>query len=171
MTEGSLADESSFDVVGKSWQCLPEFLKRTNYRNPSNSRDCAINIAFKDRGSAFEILAKRPQDLENFNSYMTAQRWGRAHWLDFYPLEKLSEGLSEAENAVLLVDVGGGRGHEIREIKSRYPSLRGRMILQDLAGTTKQVRPEPGTEVMAHDFFTPQLIRGEGPIILYQTKG
>ena len=96
---------------------------------------------------------------------MTVQRRDRANWLDFYPLDQLAYGFSEAEDAVLLVDVGGGRGHEIQEIKTRYPALPGRMILQDLQGTIGQVRPEPGmVEVMAHDFFTPQPICGEPPI-------
>ena len=99
---------------------------------------------------------------------MTVQRRDRANWLDFYPLNQLAYGFSKAEDAVLLVDVGGGRGHEIQEINTRYPALPGRMILQDLQGTIGQVRPEPGMEVMAHDFFTPQPIRGEPPIFQCQ---
>ena len=60
----------------------------------------------------------------------------------------------------MLVDVGGGYGHEIQEIKKKYPDLPGRMILQDLPETINQITAPLNTEAMAYNFFTPQLIRG-----------
>ena len=38
-------------------------------------------------------------------------------------------GFSDEDNAVMFVDVGGGYGYEIQEIKKRYSDLPGRMIL------------------------------------------
>lgn len=61
----------------------------------------------------------------------------------------------------MLVDVGGGYGHEIQEIRKRYPDLPGRMIVQDLSDTINQITAAPGTEAMAYDFFTPQVIQDE----------
>lgn len=71
-------------------------------------------------------------------------------------------GFRNEDSAVMLVDIGGGYGHEIQEIKKRYPAIPGRMILQDLPETISHVTAAPGTEAMAYNFFTPQLIRGEG---------
>ena len=70
-------------------------------------------------------------------------------------------GFSGEDSAVMFVDVGGGYGHEVQEIKKRYPDLPGRMILQDLPETISQITAAPNTEAMAYNFFTPQLIRGE----------
>ena len=144
------------------WQYLPEFLRKTGYQEPSDGRDCAFNMAFRTNEPFFDFLTKNPKFLETFNSYMTSQRQGRQSWLEFFPLEReLVTGFSTEDNAVMLVDIGGGYGHEIQEIKKRYPGLPGRMVLQDLPETITQVMAAPNTEAMAYNFFTPQLIRGK----------
>ena len=95
---------------------------------------------------------------------MTAQRDGRAYWLDFFPFEQhitqCCEGTGD-ESAVMLVDVGGARGHEIQAIKSRYAHLPGKFVLQDLPDTVAQALDVPGLVGMAHDFFTEQTVKGK----------
>ena len=92
---------------------------------------------------------------------MSAQREGRAYWLDFYPFEqKLSAQARDQEHDVLFVDVGGALGSEIKELRRKYPALKGRMILQDRQQKIDQVSPDPGMEAMVYDFFTPQPIIG-----------
>ncbi len=107
------------------------------------------------------MLAGQPELLHRFNNYMTGQRQDRANWLDFYPLESQldASGLKD-ENAVLIVDVGGAQGHELLAIKDRFPQLRGRMILQDVPETIKQVSPDGKFECTTHDFFAPQAVKG-----------
>ena len=145
-----------------AWQYLPEFLRERGHEEPSDGRDCAFNLAFRTNEPFFDFLTKNPKFLERFNSYMTSQRQGRQSWLEFFPLEReLMTGFSGKDNAVMLVDVGGGYGQEIQEIKKKYPDLPGRMILQDLPETINQVTAAPNTEAMPYNFFTPQLIRGK----------
>lgn len=93
---------------------------------------------------------------------MTTQRVGHVQWLDFYPIEEqLLSGFDSSDpKSVLLVDVGGSVGHEIQAVKKRYPSIPGRMVLQDRPATIERVKAENGMEVMAHDFFTEQPIKG-----------
>ena len=92
---------------------------------------------------------------------MSAQREGRAYWLDFYPFEqKLSAQGRDEEHDILFVDVGGALGSEIKELRKKYPSLKGRMILQDRQQTIDHVSPDPGMEAMVYDFFTPQPVIG-----------
>ena len=67
---------------------------------------------------------------------------------------------SKDDTNVLFVDIGGGLGHEIQEIRRRFPTLRGRMVLQDLAQTIEQITAGPAMEHMVHDFFTLQPVKG-----------
>ena len=145
-----------------AWQCLPEFLRKTGYQEPSDGRNCAFNMAFRTDESAFDFLIKNANFLKLFNSYMTSQRQGRQSWLKFFPLEQeMVMGFCNEKNAVMFVDIGGGYGHEIHEIKNRYPELPGRMVLQDLPETISQVTAAPDIEAIAYNFFTPQPIRGK----------
>ena len=87
MLKSLLADKLSFDIISRSWHLLPEYLLRKGYRNPSDSCDCAMSMAFPGEGTVFNVIAKRQDDRERFDSYMTGQRRDRANWLDFYPLK------------------------------------------------------------------------------------
>lgn len=119
-------------------------------------------MAFHTNEPIFDFLVKDPELLKLFNSYITSQRQDRRSWLEFFPLELLwVVDFSSEGNVVMLVDVGGGYGHEIQEIRKRYPNLPGRMIVQDLLDTINQITAAPGTEAIAYDFFTPQVIQGE----------
>ena len=93
---------------------------------------------------------------------MRAQRDGRVDWLDFYPFEeRIVHGFQNKNDAVLMVDIGGGLGHVIESVLDKHPGLEGRCILQDLSETIKQSQPsKAGMEAMAHDFFSPQPIKG-----------
>ena len=72
-------------------------------------------------------------------------------------------GPSEAN--VVLVDIGGGIGHEVREFKRRYGNkIRGKAVLQDLPSTINTLDAaslnKDGIEVMAHNFFLEQPMKG-----------
>ncbi|TEY85897.1 hypothetical protein BOTCAL_0010g00370 [Botryotinia calthae] len=71
---------------------------------------------------------------------------------------KNSEELQE-EN-VLVVDVGGGRGKVLNDLRMARPDLQGGMIVQDLPKEIDGREPTPGIRSMTHDFFTPQPIKG-----------
>lgn len=77
-----------------------------------------------------------------------------------------SKALNDKE-AVVFVDVGGSIGIQCRGFKAKFPSIPGRVILQDMPETIEMVNKNPieGVEAVARDFFTPQLIKGN-PISL-----
>ena len=61
----------------------------------------------------------------------------------------------------LCVDIGGGRGAAMLELKNACPELTGEVILQDRAAVLDDI-PEkelPGITKMAHDFFTEQPVK------------
>lgn len=80
---------------------------------------------------------------------------------DFYPVQDALKDVELHEQSPLLVDIGGGTGHDVTEFKNKHPALPGRLIVQDLPGTVQQVASTTqGIEFMSHDFFTPQPIKG-----------
>lgn len=149
---------------GPMMMVLPAFLERMEYRNPTDPKNCPFQDAFRTTSSLFGWFRKDPEKLGHFHLFTTGQREGRANWLDFFPLEEqLTYRIRGGDDAVMLVDVGGALGHEVRATKAKCPNLPGGMILQDLFDTIKQASLVPGMQAMAHDFFTPQPIQGELP--------
>ncbi len=143
---------------------LPSFLAGTRFENPTDPKNCAFQNGLDTQDALFEWFQKNPTPLNNFNLWMSGQREGRANWLDFFPFEeRVARNFRGGRGAVMLVDVGGGRGHEVQAIKKRHPNLQGRFVLQDLPGTIQQALPVLAMEAVAHDFFTAQPIKGQCP--------
>lgn len=78
----------------------------------------------------------------------------------------LTNGLPASEGETIIIDMGGGNGHEILEFRRRFPKAEypGRVVLQDLPGSLDHIdisaMEKQGVEVMPHNFFTPQPITG-----------
>lgn len=69
--------------------------------------------------------------------------------------------MKEGADEVLLVDVGGGLGHDLELLKDKHAYIACRLILQDKAQVISQITaPKSVFEKMAHDFFTPQPVHG-----------
>ena len=101
---------------------------------------------------------------------MSGYRQGKPSWMDkgFYPVsERLAGSPKLDKEAMLLVDVGGGLGHDLAEFKKKCsdvdPKVCGRLILEDKAEVIAQIQPETalGLELSAHDFFTEQPAKGK----------
>ena len=112
----------------------------------------------------WDYFRDNPDRGSSFNVFMAGQRRGRANWLDVYPFEQqmLSDCRNESD-AVLLVDVAGGRGHDLNDFRARHLKIPGRLILEDLPEVLSQIDPEwrEDIETVAYDFFTPQPIKGK----------
>ena len=95
---------------------------------------------------------------------MAGYHQGRPSWMDpgFYPVkDRLLKGMAVDKHAVTIVDVGGGMGHDLVDLKKKQPDLPGRFILQDLPQVIEQiVQPLKGIEVTSHDFYTKQPVIG-----------
>ncbi|KAG8532439.1 uncharacterized protein KY384_002316 [Bacidia gigantensis] len=151
------------NVAGPSFHGIPDYLKQTDYQHPTNIADGPFQFAHKTQKPFFIFLAENPELAQQFNNYMSGYRQGKKSWCDadFYPLETH---LSVDSASTLLVDVGGGLGHDLEELRSEYPALPGTLVLQDLPDVIKQVGSDQKTfELMAHDFFTSQPVQGRHP--------
>ena len=123
----------------------------------------AVQRAFKSPDThMFGIMQKQPEVFDAFNTFMSVQREGRPNFTDFFPVERqLIDGFRRAPDAVLFVDVGGGQGQEIVELRRKFPTLPGLTILQDLPETIKATHEANDLQVMEHDFFKAQPIQGK----------
>lgn len=147
---------------------MPVWLKENQYRSPTEGTNAPFGMGFNTDLHFFEWVnanPKYPKLAGQFNNFMSAYHQGRPSWMDdgFYPVsEQLIKGAKQGDNEVLLVDVGGGKGHDLQEFRSKCPdSSSGRLILQDQPTVLDDVEElDSSIERMAHDFFTEQPIKG-----------
>lgn len=96
-----------------------------------------------------EWLKANPEELEIVSNGMVVLTKNtrthiRATLSSLFPLNLRSE--------VLIVDVGGGRGDALHDLRTARPDLEGRMIVQDLPEVIAGMKDTPGVEAMGHDF-------------------
>jgi len=93
----------------------------------------------------------------------------RKYWHDWYDVEgRLLADFDSSRSPTLLVDVGGGKGHDLQSFHKAFGNSEShdesKLVLQDL---TYVVDAIPDTELpplvvkMAHDFFTEQPVKGK----------
>ncbi|KAF2231304.1 putative O-methyltransferase [Viridothelium virens] len=156
----------TFDVAGPSFHLLPNYLKSISYGNPTELTDGPFQYAHKTQLPFFAWLDQNPPYLSVFNDYMSAYRAGKLNWVDpgFYPVsERLIRGFNSTFSDVFLVDVGGGLGHDLRELETKISDLPGRLILQDreeVISTLPSATADNKFEAKPHDFFTSQPVQG-----------
>ena len=154
----------SIDTAWPPFTKLHEYLAKTGYKNPANPMDGPFQYGHNTPLHFFGWMTEHPKVLDTFNNHMTVYRQGRPSWMDpdFYPVEDLlAKGMNTDKDAVLLVDIGGGLGHDIEEFQRKLPQLPGRLILQDQAQVIKETsNVHKSIEPMVTDFFTPQPIKG-----------
>lgn len=153
---------NSFDVELPAVQKLIPCLSKLEFQNPVDASQSAFDYAFG--ASFFDWMKANPLTLRCFDLYMAGRRLGKTSWLDYYPIqERLVEGTSR-ENVIFMVDIGGGQGHDLKNLSDKYgdKSLPGQLILQNLVADAR----ENSTTIfgsMAHNFFEPQPIKGASP--------
>ncbi|KAI2710175.1 hypothetical protein CBS147332_5876 [Penicillium roqueforti] len=154
-----------YDVARPSFNGFPEYFKKSEYSSPTlGGTDGPFQEAHKTNLPFFKWLLETPPHQEHFDSFMSAYRAGKLDWHDFYPVaERLTTGFDASISDVLLVDIGGGKGHDVATFAAHYSPCSGRIVLQDREPVIAGVRADGmarAFEVQAHDFFTPQPIKG-----------
>lgn len=141
---------------------LPKFLEETSYKNPSGATGGPLQYAENIDTTIWEWLATKPKDLDACSAFMEADQAARPLWSEWFPIkEQLLDGYSGDANDVLMVDSGGGRGHDLAAFKKAYPDAAGRLVLQDLPQVINDIKElDPKIEKTKHDFFKPQPVKG-----------
>ncbi|KAI9691908.1 MAG: hypothetical protein M1822_007981 [Bathelium mastoideum] len=148
-----------YDLVAKQYQATPSFLKENNYQNPTDEKNTALQMGWNTRKQPFDLMLTLPGAMNQFHTYMALRRQVALSWLTVFPVNEETAGLTDRERP-LLVNIGGGIGHQCAQFREKHPDIPGRVILQDVPETIAIALQTPGVENMAHDYFKPQPIRG-----------
>lgn len=153
-----------YDVARPSFNNFPEFFKKNSYQVPAKADKGPFQAAFHSELPFFDWLVATPPHLDEFSAFMSAYRAGKANWYDdgFYPVqERLINGFDSSISETLLVDVGGGRGHDVALFAAAHTSHPGKLVLQDREPVIASVEDKDSLpfESQAHDFYTPQPIK------------
>ena len=85
-------------------------------------------------------------------------------WTETYLVKsRLCESIEKSDDAVQIVDIGGGAGHVLKDFVKDPSHQTGLLILQGLPAVIgdAEALKQQGIEGMAYDFFTPQPVKGE----------
>ncbi|KAB8214989.1 S-adenosyl-L-methionine-dependent methyltransferase [Aspergillus novoparasiticus] len=150
----------NFHMILRATAYTHEFLEARGYQSPDDAYETPFQRAYGTKLHHFEWLAQHPEEQHAFNTVMeTGNRAVEGEqWYDFYPWE---ERLASEADRVLLVDIGGGKGHDLARFKEkRNPA--GRLILQDLSEVIQDIQTPlaQGIEAQSYSMFDPQPIRG-----------
>ncbi|KAI0835340.1 S-adenosyl-L-methionine-dependent methyltransferase [Hypoxylon sp. FL0890] len=141
-----------------------EFMRKTNYKVPNEISNGPLQYAYNTKQNMFEHLQANPPYGDLFNLHMGGYSQGRASWMDkgFFPVqERLITGADTSEGAPFLVDIGGSIGHDIQEFLDKYPSVPGRLVLQDLGPVLAKIEKlDSRIERMEYNFLTEQPVKG-----------
>ena len=119
----------------------------------------------------WEIIMATPHE-RPMNVYMSNFNEGHRVWSDLYPVEdRLGKGADTDANAVMMVDVGGGLGHQAAGLRKKFPQLPGRFVVQDLNALPPDSDRVAGVEYEVHDFMKEQPIKGMSALAPEWTGG
>lgn len=137
---------------------LPEYFKQKGWKTPDDIDDSPLNFALGTKDGYFKYMSSNPYYQNAFDTVMASPyRRDEKDWLDFFPVEKKLQ--VEAPTDVVLVDIGGGRGKDLLAFHKKFPSLQGRLVLQDLPHVLETADLPNGIEVKPHSFFDEQPVK------------
>ncbi|RAH47963.1 S-adenosyl-L-methionine-dependent methyltransferase [Aspergillus brunneoviolaceus CBS 621.78] len=149
------------DTVNPCFAKMPEYLAKTDYQNPTDPNDGIFQYTKNSPGSLFDYYAQHPAQSAVFNNVMGSVMAKQAGMLDIFPYDRLADDRPDDDSVIpLLVDVGGNVGHDMNKFLGKNPGLAGRLVLQDRPEVVRQAICPAEVRAMAHDFFTPQPVKG-----------
>ncbi|KAI9669644.1 MAG: hypothetical protein M1831_007340 [Alyxoria varia] len=162
------------DLSAPACAGLPDYLAEHSYCSPGDDPMTPMHAILGV--PHFKWLAERPHRQHEFNSYMTARREGAKHWTEIYPVqERLLKGSvigpceaslasnrkGDVDNA-LLVDIAGGRGHDLATFRRKFPNAQGSLVLMEQQEVLDDAVDEEGVkfEKLPFDFNKSQPVEG-----------
>lgn len=153
----------------------PAFFRAHGFQAPTSSVDAPFQHAFEKGVHYFEYFDRFDQEMgRRFASMMDVWSMGRQRWFDtdYYPVEERLIAGAEAEGddgeGVFLVDVGGGTGHDIKDLRTAFGDrIPGKLVLQDRPEIIEHATIDSRDVAKPHDFLTEQPIKGARAYFLH----
>ncbi|KAL8336460.1 hypothetical protein RB601_000326 [Gaeumannomyces tritici] len=142
-------------VSAPSFQALPDHLREHGYRNKTPAGSSALHKGLAAEGGLFPWLKEHPEVAVDFQSLMGVPK--ESNGLDIVPL---GDSLAAAHTGPILVDIGGNTGQQAARLVAKHPELAGKVVVQDRDETISRAPAVKGVQLMAHDFFQPQPVKG-----------
>ncbi|KAI1371719.1 S-adenosyl-L-methionine-dependent methyltransferase [Hypoxylon crocopeplum] len=150
-------------IMGPPVVSLPGLLQSTGYKDPTGVMPTALAKAHNTEKHAYSWLGENPWALKLTLAYMKVQFEGRPLFFDVLDFQARF-GTDSTGSTVLFVDIGGSTGSQSLNFRRRYPSLPGRVIIQDRPEVVQKAKSvldsAANIELEAYDIFTPQPIKG-----------
>jgi demethylsterigmatocystin 6-O-methyltransferase len=120
----------------------------------------AFNIAKNTPEPFYKWLETHPVQGGAFQRFMEVQFSMLPTWLSIINFAQ-EYGQATRPETPIFVDVGGGSGHQCAELRSKFPGVKGRVILQDRPAVLANAISRPDVERMEHDYLTEQTVKGK----------
>ncbi|KAI9647256.1 hypothetical protein NHQ30_003639 [Ciborinia camelliae] len=137
---------------------LPTYFAKTGYDSPKDAYNGPFQFTRRTNLHYFDWLETQPRLQHAFNTVMAIPRsMDRTAWHDYFPVAEKLVVKSPADT--LIVDIGGGIGHDLIHFKEAHPEIQGKLIVQDIPVVVAGIAPDSlpqGIEAQSHDFFKPQ---------------
>jgi hypothetical protein len=137
-----------------------DYLKETSYRNPGYSAEVATPFQYGNHTplTFYQALAQNQPAREAFDTQMKSHVTNeRATYqtgcASIYPFEKEIGPLIQSDTDVAIVDIGGSQGHVLEDVKKHIPTLRGRLVLEELPETLQSITVPDGVEAVPYNFL------------------
>src|SRR4051794_27110040 len=102
------------------FRTLPENLKSINFAKPTDPKESKAQVLLGKGANPFEYIVTNSKLTRDFNDAMECHsKYNLTPWPEVYPTDSI---VSEARpNVPLVVDVGGGKGHDLKKFLARHP--------------------------------------------------
>lgn len=156
---------------------IPEFLAKRSFKNPEGAVDGPFNYAENFPKTIWEWFGQDQSRLDICNTFMEADRGSRPSWLEWFPVkERIVDGFDVSVSEKLLVDVAGGRGHDLDAFRNKFPDVAGesgRLVVEDLPQVIGDIHDlDASIERVGFDLFAEQPVKGMSyPILSRLTSG
>ena len=153
-----------FSSVWPVFTKMPEFFRQNGYRSPHNPSDGPFQFAKETDLHQFQWMKSHPAEAQAFGALM-AEFHGQRHywWTSFYPTSRLTEPLlenSDSQAIPLIVDVGGGVGRDMENLRQYLLPKAYNIVVQDLPHVVEQgAKLYPSLKFMSHELFHEQPIQ------------
>ncbi|KGQ12391.1 Sterigmatocystin 8-O-methyltransferase [Beauveria bassiana D1-5] len=162
-----------WDLLLTSAMAAPSFLRDRKHQAHDDPARGILQRAFHaaDGTAPYDVLQSMPALHRDFNDAMAVNTGQPAPWFRLFPAEQhlladlSSSSSSSSPASALLVDVGGGKGHDLQAFYEAFPDSgrAGALVLQDLPPVIDSIEPgtlDPALVTQKHDIFTRQPVRG-----------